>query len=181
MWTERASPRQSGPPCRGSEPLPVSAVAADVQVIADVDVPQAVSGDAVADLVEFILAEEGAGGAWSIGIRFTSDAALQRMHREFMGIDTPTDIMTFPYGGDEVQFPGSVPEEVGGDLVISVDRARENARSAGWSMDEELVFLVAHGLLHLLGWDDLSESDRTAMLGRQHQLLQKWMSSRPRS
>lgn len=157
----------------------MSAAAADVQVFTDVDVPQAVSADTLADLVEFILTEEGAKGAWSIGVRFTSDAALQRMHRDFMGFDTPTDILTFPYGGGEEQFPGSVPDEAGGDLIISVDHARENASSAGWSVEEELVFLVAHGVLHLLGWDDLSESDRRAMLGRQHQLLQKWMRDRP--
>jgi len=154
---------------------------ADVQVTADVDVPSGVSAAALSGLVEFVLDQEGAKGDWNFGIRFTSDEALQRMHHEFMGTDTPTDIMTFPYGNGDTGFPGFVVEESGGDLVISVDRARENAQLARWSVEEELMFLVAHGVLHLLGWDDLSESDRQAMLARQHHLLKEWTGYRAQS
>lgn len=159
----------------------MSSASADVEVTADVDVPPALSADVLSDLVAFVLAREGSGGDWSIGVRFTSDAALQRMHKDYMGIETPTDIMTFPYGGGDVEFPGAIPDESGGDLVISVDRAGENAVLARWSIEEELMFLVVHGVLHLLGWDDLSELDRDAMLARQQQLLQEWMSNRPPS
>jgi len=159
----------------------VSSAAVNVQVTADVDVPPAVSADAISDLIDFALAREGAEGDWSIGVRLTSDVALQRMHQDYMGIDTPTDIMTFPYGGGDIDFPGLVADEPGGDLVISVDRAGENAELAGWSVEDELAFLVVHGILHLLGWNDLSDRDRGAMLARQQQLLADWTIERPAS
>jgi rRNA maturation RNase YbeY len=55
-----------------------------------------------------------------------------------------------------------------------VDTARENAAIVGWSLADELFFLVAHGILHLLDWDDHSTEDRTAMLDRQRVLLASW-------
>jgi hypothetical protein len=57
--------------------------------------PDVVSGD-LESLVAFVLASEGAIGAWEITVALVDDARLQSLHRDFMGIDTPTDIMTFP-------------------------------------------------------------------------------------
>jgi rRNA maturation RNase YbeY len=84
-----------------------------------------------------------------------------------MGIDTPTDIMTFP--ADE-----SAGENQGGELAISVDHAMNQAAEWGLSPGEEIAFLTVHGLLHLLGWRDDTNEQRQSMLERQHDLLARW-------
>lgn len=152
----------------------MTSVSVDLQLASDVEVPEAASAAALTGLIRHVLDEEGARGEWSIAIQFTSDAEIQRMHRDFMGSDSPTDIMTFPYDGSDEAFPGVIDDVTGGDLVISVDRARENAESAGWPTGDELLFLVTHGVLHLLGWNDHTDAERDAMLTRQHELLQAW-------
>jgi probable rRNA maturation factor len=152
----------------------VTAASVDLQIVAGVDLPENISVDHLSGFVAYILDREGASGDWSLGIRFTSDDEIQRLHRDFMGIDTPTDIMTFPYGGLGEGFPGKVDHDRGGDLVISVDQARDNAALAVWTINDELLFLVAHGVLHLLGWNDHSDAERDAMLARQHELLKDW-------
>jgi probable rRNA maturation factor len=115
-------------------------------------------------LASFILEREGASGAWEIAVALISDDELQSLHLQFMGVDEPTDIMTFPYGD-------GTP---GGDLAISADHARARAAEWGNSATEEIQFLVAHGVLHLLGWRDTRPDQRVAMLARQAELIRQW-------
>lgn len=125
-------------------------------------------GDAeIASLVTHALALEGVVGAWEISVVLVDDDELRRLHREFMGIDEPTDVMTFPAGEDEER-------EAGGDIVISVERAAEQGPEHGDSPAQEVAFLVAHGLLHLCGWDDQTDADRAAMLERQRAIMDSW-------
>lgn len=155
-----------------------------VTMQADVPLPEDLTESRLTSLAAHILREEGVTGEWPLGVHFVDDATMQAAHVEFMGIDEPTDIMTFPYADDESDdFGPWVPEAEGdeagsgGDLLISVDRAAENAAEAGWSTGRELFFLVAHGMLHLLGWDDATDADRTAMLERQEEMLIRWRES----
>lgn len=149
----------------------------DVLIEEDVAPPEGLSGASLSSLARHVLVEEGMSGEWQIGVRFLDDAAMQQAHREYMGIDEPTDIMTFPY--EDAPF-GEIPVETdeelvkGGDLMISVDRAADHARDAGWSTVEELRFLLVHGILHILGWNDLTDDDRARMLARQSALLTSW-------
>ncbi len=145
-----------------------------VTVDSDLALPNGFDPDLIPALVAFVLQQEEVGEDWTVGIQFVDDAEMQRAHLEFMDIDEPTDIMTFPYEEDDDEWGASDP---GGDLMISVDRAKVNATEAGWSAAEELAFLIAHGLLHLTGWDDHTDEDRDAMLARQHTLLSAWRES----
>jgi probable rRNA maturation factor len=155
----------------------------EVTFMTDVVLPPSLTEETVASLVGYILAAEGVQEFWHLGVRFVDDPTMQAAHVEFMGIDTPTDIMTFPYDdGDDEAFgfddTDEWPEQAsGGDLMISVDRATENARLAGWDTEQELFFLIAHGVLHLLGWDDATDDDRGKMLHRQAELLSEWRES----
>ena len=90
------------------------------------------------------------------------DRRLRGLHRDFMGIDEATDVMTFPSGE---------PGVAGGDIAVSVDRAAAQGPGFGHSAAEEAAFLVVHGLLHLLGWDDAADDDRAAMLARQQEII----------
>ncbi len=117
-------------------------------------------------LVRSILVSEGATGDWEVAVALVSDDELRTLHQRFMGIDEPTDVMTFPYGE-------GMP---GGDIAISVDHARARAEEWEHTPAQEVEFLVAHGVLHLLGWQDTSPEQRTAMLRRQEELLTRWRS-----
>jgi len=136
-------------------------------LVADVEVPPGVASDKLESLATFVLAAEGATGIWEITVALVDDARLQSLHRDFMGIDTPTDIMTFP--ADE-----SAGETQGGELAISVDHAMTQGAAWGHSPEEEIAFLVVHGLLHLVGWRDDTEEQRERMLRRQHDLIDRW-------
>ena len=152
-----------------------------VTMQSDIELPEGVTVEALTSLAAHVLLEEDVRGEWPLGVHFIDDSAMQAAHAEFMGIDEPTDIMTFPYGDDEgdddipwIPEEGDDADGRGGDLLISVDRAAENASDAGWSIERELYFLVAHGILHLLGWDDAIDADRSAMLDRQAELINGW-------
>lgn len=165
---------------RCAMPSPVD-LAVDVTVHAEVELPPALTEDALASLAGCVLVAEGVSGDWQFGIRFVDDPAMQQAHAEFMRMDSPTDIMTFPYedeGFDFVPGAGDVMPEQGGDLMISVDRAADHAVDAGWGTDQELFFVVVHGILHILGWDDATDDERSEMLDRQQVLLSAWNEGR---
>jgi probable rRNA maturation factor len=82
-------------------------------------------------------------------VALTSDAAIARVNRAFLGRRGPTDVLTFPVE----PLRG---ERVMGEIVISVERARAQARRAGWSVRQEVALLLVHGVLHLGGYDDRS-------------------------
>lgn len=86
------------------------------------------------------------------GCLIARDAELQRLNREFLGNDYPTDVLSFP--------AGSGGESIG-DIAISVDRAKQQAKEHGHTAEDELRILMLHGVLHLLGMDH--ESDRGQM------------------
>lgn len=79
----------------------------------------------------------------------TGDAALQRLNREFLRHDYPTDVLSFP---------SLAPSGSLGDLAISLDRAQAQAASLGHTTEEEVRILMLHGLLHLLGHDHETDS-----------------------
>jgi probable rRNA maturation factor len=136
-------------------------------LVREAEAPPGVASDELETLAGFVLSSEGATGSWEITVALVDDARLQSLHRDFMGLDTPTDIMTFPT--DE-----SAGEIQGGELVISVDHAMTQAGAWDFSPKDEIAFLVVHGLLHLCGWRDDTEEQRQRMLERQQSLIDRW-------
>jgi rRNA maturation RNase YbeY len=117
----------------------------------------------VEQLVRFVLAREGTSGRWAVTVLVTDDLRLRELHRDFMGIDEPTDVMTFPFASED--------RWAGGEIVVSAERAAAQGPEYGHDVGEEVEFLIVHGLLHLLGWHDARPNDRAAMLDRQTILL----------
>lgn len=90
-----------------------------------------------------------------INIIFCSDRYLSQLNFKYLNQDTLTDIITFDHSGSK--------NIISGDLFISIDRVTENASEMGVKRDDELHRVIVHGLLHLLGYDDKSSSERSAM------------------
>ncbi len=108
--------------------------------------------------------------ACELTVCLVNDRAMQRLNRGFRGKDRPTDVLSFPakrprrplpIGGNRRQRRAMLPSGFLGDIAISTEMARRNARRHGRSLAEELRILILHGMLHLMGYDH--ETDRGQM------------------
>lgn len=96
---------------------------------------------------------------------FCDDSEILRVNREFLNHDYFTDIITFDY---------SRKEKVGGDLFISLDTVKSNAEGLNVPYEEELLRVIAHGLLHLCGIDDKGPGEREIMERHENEALKMW-------
>ena len=103
-----------------------------------------------------------------VGIVLADDARLRELNRTWRGIDRATDVISFGY--DEAE-AGAGARPVGGDLVVSLDRVRAQARRYRVTPGAELARLVVHGTLHLCGHDHARATDRAAMRARETRAL----------
>ncbi|BDR54602.1 endoribonuclease YbeY [Bombiscardovia apis] len=114
-------------------------------------------------------------------IIFNDPEPMAVLHERWMGLQGPTDVMSFPM--DELR-PGdgrNLPEGILGDIVICPWVAQQQAQSAGHSTMEEMLLLTIHGSLHLLGYDHTSAMQERQMFGLQRQLLLTFLAQRPGS
>lgn len=100
---------------------------------------------------------------------FCSDKYLLDINRQFLGHDYYTDIITFDNSDDFYQEKGR--EGVSGDIYISIDTIRANAKEYGEGFERELRRVIAHGLLHLTGCDDTSEKLQKEMTSEENKAL----------
>lgn len=112
--------------------------------------------------------------SYELTLLFTGDRRIQELNCQFRHQDKPTDVLAF--AALEGDFPLIESEEMEeplylGDIVISLERADHQGRERGHSTKLEVVWLTAHGLLHLLGWDHPDEASLATMLSQQSHLL----------
>lgn len=113
-----------------------------------------------------------------MSVTFMDNDAIQVINRDYRGKDMPTDVISFAleeegegelpviFEDDENPFPREL-----GDLMISVDKAKEQAVEYGHSFERELGFLALHGFLHINGYDHMTPEDEKEMFGLQKEIL----------
>ncbi len=114
-------------------------------------------------------------------VTLTDNMGIQELNQEHRGIDKPTDVLSFPLieyvNGEPMIEPGDIDPESGrvflGDIIISVEKAMEQAQNYGHSPEREFAFLAVHGILHLLGYDHESEEDEKQMFSIQEGILEE--------
>lgn len=123
---------------------------------------------------EFSLLEEAANtalqhqsAAGSLTLVLTTDEELHRLNREYLGIDKPTDVLSFPAGETDPETGGLYL----GDILISMPRTEIQARLAGHPPVDEARLLVVHGVLHLLGFDHADAREKKRMWKVQAEIL----------
>ena len=126
-------------------------------------------------VVHQALQEAGVTQPVMLTLMITDDATLHDMNKQYRQQDKPTDVLSFPQHEDLMvdalpAGPEGAPLMLG-DIVVSLPRAEEQARAYGHSRARELGFLLAHGLLHLLGYDHESPDDAAVMEARQDAVL----------
>jgi probable rRNA maturation factor len=121
-------------------------------------------------LAKTLLELEKADKKAEVSIVFTDDQEIAELNKEYRGIDNPTDVLSFALMEGE-DFGEDSGEVALGDVVISVETAKKQAEQAGHSMDDEIDILLAHGLLHLLGYDHAEKSEEKIMFARQAEIV----------
>ncbi len=137
------------------------------QVLLDLSGQSPVSEDtleqaASAALKRFSFAQEIA-----LTLVLTDDETIQELNHQFLEIDSPTDVLSFP--ADEVD--PETNELYLGDVILSFPRAQSQAAAAGHPVEAELQLLTVHGVLHLLGHDHSEKEDKARMWAKQEEIL----------
>jgi probable rRNA maturation factor len=112
-----------------------------------------------------------------LSVTFVDNDRIQEINREYRGKDKPTDVISFALeelGEGEIQISGANMPRVLGDIIISTDKAREQATDYGHSVERELGFLAVHGFLHLLGYDHETEAEEKEMFDLQRSILDEY-------
>lgn len=110
-----------------------------------------------------------------ISVSIVDNAEIHQINKQFRGIDRPTDVLSFPqltFAEGERMERNEEGEVVLGDIIISLERAREQAEEYGHSLKREIAFLTAHSMLHLLGYDHMTPEEETEMFAKQKEILE---------
>ncbi|MCG7426579.1 rRNA maturation RNase YbeY [Helcobacillus sp. ACRRO] len=131
------------------------------------------------DLARYVFEQMFLHPATELSILFVDEDAMEDLHKRWMDLDGPTDVMSFPMDelreGSEDQLAS---EGLLGDIVICPTVAAKQARIAGHSPEEEMLLLTTHGILHLLGYDHVEPEEERVMFTLQRKLLLTFLASR---
>lgn len=117
---------------------------------------------------------EGAKG--DITVLIADPERIQTLNRDFRHVDRVTDVLTFPAWEGEAIFAPS--DGYLGDIMICMERAKEQAVEFGHSLERELAFLAVHGTLHILGYDHMEPEEEALMRQRQREILERMGETR---
>ena len=140
--------------------------------------------DIVNKVIERALEQEECPYEASVSVLLTDNEGIHAMNKEFRDIDRPTDVLSFPnvdyetpadFSGIEDYIEDYFDPETGelclGDIVISIDKVYEQAEEYGHAPLREFAFLVAHSILHLLGYDHMEAEEAKVMEAKQEEIL----------
>lgn len=122
--------------------------------------------------------EEEVEGDYEVSISFVDNEEIRQLNKQYRDKDSATDVLSFPLMEFEETDENYENEEeyvqedkLLGDIVISLQKAKEQAEEYGHSFERELAFLVTHGVLHLLGMDHEDEDEEKEMISKQDRIL----------
>jgi len=104
-----------------------------------------------------------------LSVILTDDARLHELNLNYLGVDAPTDVLSFPASETD---PDTGARYIG-DILISVPRAQTQADAAGHPLEEEVQLLVVHGVLHLIGHDHAEAEEKARMWKAQAEILER--------
>ncbi len=111
-----------------------------------------------------------------ISVAVVDDPTIRRLHDKYLGLDEPTDVMSFVLEQTDDGPDGKVPGEklLDGEVIVSIDTARATAASYGWAAEDELLLYVIHGALHLIGYDDTDAENKSVMREKEQTYLARF-------
>lgn len=98
-----------------------------------------------------------------LSVVLCDNAYIHELNKTYRNIDRPTDVLSFALNEGEEEGYDGPDTKLLGDIVISLDKTREQADEYGHSFERELAYLTVHGMLHILGYDHMTDEDKTEM------------------
>jgi probable rRNA maturation factor len=141
--------------------------------IADPDSPPIIESGLMEKAAQSTLDAVGVPTEAELTIVISDDAHLHALNQQYLGIDAPTDVLSFPANEVDLDSGGVYL----GDIIISYPRAQLQAVAGGHPLQDELRLLVVHGVLHLLGYDHANETEQASMWALQSEILLRLGSS----
>ncbi len=130
----------------------------------------------IREAVETVLNFEDFQNACEVSVTFTDNEGIHALNKKFRGVDKPTDVLSFPlfdYEGESDEPPIDEILSNLGDIVISLEKAKEQAEEYGHSYGREVAFLTVHSMLHLLGYDhERGDEEDRDMRAKQTQIME---------
>ena len=116
--------------------------------------------------------------ALNMELKTQGNKYIKKINNEYRNIDKETDVLSFPmFEKNEIdeliQNQNNVVEDVLGDIIISVDRVKEQAVEYGHSFERELAYMVVHGFYHLMGYDHMNDDEKSIMRAKEENILSK--------
>lgn len=125
----------------------------------------------ITSLIDGIVARELPGTEYVLAVHLVGEETIRSLNAEHRGKDTATDVLSFPLHEPNFVLPPGEPVHLG-DVVVSYPRAVAQADEYGHSVQREMAYLIAHGVLHVLGYDHEEEPDRLRMRQKEEEALQ---------
>lgn len=131
----------------------------------------------IKEVVSRVLEEEKVLPEVDVYITLTNNEEIHKINKEYRDVDRTTDVLSFPmYERDEIaglkNDTDDEIEKILGDIIVSIEKVREQAEEYGHSFERELAYLVTHGMLHLLGYDHMIEEEKAVMRKREEEILE---------
>lgn len=109
-------------------------------------------------------------------ITFTTPEEIRKINKKYRKIDKATDVLSFPMFekselDEKIKNKDFLYEDVLGDVIISIDKVREQAEEYGHSFERELSYMLVHGFYHLMGYDHIEEEDKKIMRPKEEKIL----------
>ncbi|MEA5094409.1 Endoribonuclease YbeY [bioreactor metagenome] len=124
---------------------------------------------AIETAVETVLKAENQSGNYEVSVSFVSNEEIRSLNKDFRNVDSETDVLSFPMDDDD-EFDGVI---ILGDIVLSTQRIIEQANEFGHSLEREMIYLTVHSMLHLLGYDHMTTSEKEEMRQREKEIMKE--------
>jgi len=109
-----------------------------------------------------------------ISFLFTDDAGIKELNSKYRGINKATDVLSFAFEEDDCDmFPVLGDVKILGDIIISTETARRQAKEANHDIEREIAILMVHGILHLLGYDHIKDEEYGLMHEKELEIIEK--------
>lgn len=126
-------------------------------------------------VVETVLKEEKVIQDLEIYVTLTNNENIHKINLEQRNVDRPTDVLSFPmFEREEINSLKEISKAeqyILGDIIVSIEKVKEQAEEYGHSFERELAYLITHGMLHLLGYDHMIEEEKEQMRKREEEIL----------
>ncbi|NMA49579.1 MAG: rRNA maturation RNase YbeY [Tissierellia bacterium] len=120
------------------------------------------------EVIQTCLEVEGLDLGTEVSVSFVNNDEIKNLNRNFRGVDKETDVLSFP-----IEYDFHVGAMLLGDIIISIQKAIEQAQKYGHSIQRELAYLTAHSMLHLMGYDHLNDKDKAIMRKKEKEIMKR--------